>query len=360
MAKAPAGRFGTCGELVEAARVALPPPAPPEPPPSRRKLALALGIGGLLALAAALGAAALLGRGGGASATEPKLAVEVDSVQRIDPETNRLVATIEPGPNPADVAVGEGAVWVVNVSDRTVSRIDPETHSVRTAPAGGDPRAVASGEGAVWVLSPRDQALARIDPNTLSTLGTTALLSRTGQLAGGLASWALAVGEGSVWAGGRSINRVKPNGVVIDTISDPYLAVGIAFGYGSVWIRNANFGLWRVDPATNRVVAKVPVSFYTFGLAAGEGGVWTAHSDTDTLVRIDPATNRIAARIPVGNAPLDVAVGFGSVWVANFADGTVSRVDPKLERVVATIKVGLTPEQLAVGEDGVWVIVRSG
>jgi YVTN family beta-propeller protein len=365
MAKAPAGRFGTCGELVEAARAALPPPAPPEPPPSRRRLALALGIGTLLASAAALGAAALLMRDGGAPATEPTVAVEVDSVQRIDPRSNRLVATIQPGANPTDVAVGVGAVWVVNATDRTVSRIDPETNSVRTAPAGGDPHAVATGEGAVWVLSPRDQALARIDPNTLSTLGTTALISRTGQLAyGGLASWALAMGEGSVWAGGRSVNRVNPNGVVIDTISDPYLAVGIAFGHGSVWIRNANFepggGLWRVEPATNRVTAKVPLSFYPFGLAVGEGGVWTADSATDTLVRIDPATNRIAKRVPVGNAPLDVAVGFGSVWVANFADGTVSRVDPKLERVVATIKVGLTPEHLAVGEDGVWVIVRSG
>jgi YVTN family beta-propeller protein len=171
------------------------------------------------------------------------------------------------------------------------------------------------------------------------------------------------VGEGSVWAGGRSINRVKPNGVVIDTISDPYLAVSIAFGYGSVWIRNAQFepggGVWRVDPATNRVTAKVPLSFYPFGLAVGEGGVWTAHSETDRLVRIDPATNRVAARIAVGDAPLDVAVGFGSVWVANFADGTVSRVDPRRGKVVATIEVGLTPEHLAVGEDGVWLIVRS-
>jgi YVTN family beta-propeller protein len=364
MAKAPTGRFTTCSELVEAARAALPAPEPPERRQPRRRILMGLAALALFAAATALGATLVLGNGDAGSATEPTLAVEVDSVQRIDPRTNRLVATIQPGANPADVAVGEGAVWVVNASDRTVSRIDPETNSVRTAPAGGDPHGVATGEGAVWVFSPRDQALARIDPNTLSTLGTTALISRTGQLAyGGLASWALAVGEGSVWAGGRSVNRVNPNGVVIDTISDPYLAVGIAFGYGSVWIRNANFepggGLWRVEPATNRVTAKIPLSFYPFGLAVGEGGVWTADSETDTLVRIDPATNRIAKRVPVGNAPLDVAVGFGSVWVANFADGTVSRVDPTLERVVATIKVGLTPEHLAVGADGVWVIVRS-
>jgi serine/threonine protein kinase len=361
MAKAPSGRFASCGQLVEAARAALPPPEPPVAPSRRR---LVLGIAAVLASAAALGAALWLGRGTDESANEPTLAPEVDSIQRIDPETNELVATIEPGSNPSDLAVGQGAVWVVNVSDRTVSRIDPDSKSVRTAPAGGDPRSVAAGEGAVWVLSPRDAALARIDPNTLSTLGTTAVVQRTGQLAyGGFGAWALAVGEGSVWVGGTTINRINPKGVVLEAIPDSYLAISIAFGHGSVWIRNGAFepggGIWRVDPATNRVTAKVPLSFYPFGLAVGEGGAWTAHSETDRLVRIDPATNRIDARIPVGDAPLDVAVGFGSVWVANFADGTVSRVDPERGKVVATIKVGLTPEHLAVGEGGVWVIVRS-
>jgi YVTN family beta-propeller protein len=362
MAKAPARRFAGCPDLVEAARAAVPPTEPREAPLRPRRHVV--GIGAVLAVAAALGAAFLLARDDGDDATAPTLAPEVDSVQRIDPETNELVATIEPGSNPSDVAVGEGAVWVVNVSDRTVSRIDPDSKSVRTTPAGGDPRSVAAREGAVWVLSPRDAALARIDPNSLSTLGTTAVVQPTGQLAyGGPLAWALAVGEGSVWVGGNPINRMNPNGVVLEAIPDPYFAISIAFGHGSVWIRNAAFepggGIWRVDPATNRVTAKVPLSFYPFGLAVGEGAVWTAHSETDRLVRIDPATNRIEARIPVGDAPLDVAVGFGSVWVANFGDGTVSRVDPERRKVVATIKVGPTPEHLAVGEGGVWVIVRS-
>ena len=51
-----------------------------------------------------------------------------------------------------DVAFGEGAAWVANSLDRTVSRIDPETNEVvETIPLGREPLHLAAGEGAVWV-----------------------------------------------------------------------------------------------------------------------------------------------------------------------------------------------------------------
>jgi YVTN family beta-propeller protein len=69
---------------------------------------------------------------------------------RIDGATGRSTE-IRVGRIPQGVAVGEGAVWVANARDGTVSRVDPETLDVETIEVGGRPEDVAVGEGGVWV-----------------------------------------------------------------------------------------------------------------------------------------------------------------------------------------------------------------
>jgi virginiamycin B lyase len=55
------------------------------------------------------------------------------------------------------VAAGEGAVWVANVKDNTVSRIDPVTNNVAaTTRVGANPGALAVGGRAVWVANQTD------------------------------------------------------------------------------------------------------------------------------------------------------------------------------------------------------------
>ena len=56
------------------------------------------------------------------------------------------------GDNPLEVAVGEGSVWVTNYLDGTVSRIDPATNRVvATLEVGRHPDHIAVGEGGIWV-----------------------------------------------------------------------------------------------------------------------------------------------------------------------------------------------------------------
>ena len=65
---------------------------------------------------------------------------------------------------PASVAFGEGAVWVANRIDGTVSRIDPETNAVTsTVEVGAAPSAVKVGEGAIWVANAGDGMVLRLD-----------------------------------------------------------------------------------------------------------------------------------------------------------------------------------------------------
>ena len=98
--------------------------------------------------------------------TGPKGARGAGSVQRIDPQTNKVVVTISIGPTPRFLAAGEGAVWTLNQGDGTVSRIDPATNRLAATIAaavpggGGD---IAAGAGRVWVRASKI-LLQAIDP----------------------------------------------------------------------------------------------------------------------------------------------------------------------------------------------------
>jgi streptogramin lyase len=49
------------------------------------------------------------------------------------------------------------------------------------------------------------------------------------------------------------------------------------------------------------------------GIAAGFGSVWVADLDARQIVRVDPLTDRIIARLRVRGVPVRLAVGFGSL-----------------------------------------------
>jgi len=78
-----------------------------------------------------------------------------NAVTRISVPGRGLPATpqgIPVGHGPADVAVGNGAVWVVSATDGTVSRIDPmKNRVIATVHLGNAPQRVAAGLGLVWI-----------------------------------------------------------------------------------------------------------------------------------------------------------------------------------------------------------------
>jgi YVTN family beta-propeller protein len=116
----------------------------------------------------------------------------------------------------------------------------------------------------------------------------------------------------------------------------------------------------RIDPSTDRVVARISTGTWPAALAVGPKGVWVVNTapffKQGTLVHIDAATNRTDGRsVPLGPAPSGVAVGQGAVWVADAIQGTVRRIDVRQRRVVATIRVGHQPYALAYTAGSIWV-----
>ena len=130
---------------------------------------------------------------------------------------------------------------------------------------------------------------------------------------------------------------------------------------GTLWVSLGVEGIVRIDPATNKVVARIRPG--GIALAAGFGSIWAIDVFFDELLRIDPDTNRITDRIPVGGLPTGIAIGHGSVWVANQLDATVSRVSPTTGETIATIdldKGAIWPGAILSTPAGIWVVAQDG
>ena len=71
-----------------------------------------------------------------------------NSVAAIDPHSNRVVEQVAVGTRPAGIASGSGSLWVANLDDQTVSRVDPETlQTLRAIPVRGPPTGIATSRG---------------------------------------------------------------------------------------------------------------------------------------------------------------------------------------------------------------------
>jgi YVTN family beta-propeller protein len=260
------------------------------------------------------------------------------------------------GSEPAGIAVGQGGVWVTNIAENTVMRIDPRTDTVVGNPiaVGKGPGGIAVGEGSVWVANNAEGTVMRIDPSSGEVLGSPISV---GKLPVGVA-----VGE-SVWVTdfvGKTVMRIDPSlGEALGRPIPVGAPFGIAVGGGVVWVANSAEGtVTRIAANSGKVLGKIAVGRGPLGIAVGQGGVWVANSGENTVTWIDPSSGKALGTIPVGRVPYGIAVGQGGVWVANSGENTVTWIDPSSGKVLGTIAVGKSPTGIAVGAGNVWVANR--
>jgi DNA-binding SARP family transcriptional activator/streptogramin lyase len=323
--------------------------------PRRRRPWAAVALAVVVVLATAI-AALVVFRGDDSPVGAPP-----NSVAVIDPKTNRIVDVVEEvGSRPGPVAGGFGSVWVGNLDDQTLSRIDPETGEVvRRIPLGGTPTAIATGVGHVWVVHGQSGRITRVDPRTYATKSRAVTGASLYFPSAGVTTE-----NGRVWAvfGDSTLARVDP--VTLKTRESTRAGEGpagmVAYG-NSIWVsNNGNSTVQRFDPATleqgpleQRGVALAPS-----GIAGGEGAVWVASTNDDVVTWVDPAS-KATPPIRVGDGPTAVAVGADAVWVANKDGRTVSRVDPTTREPVKEIELGAAPAGIAVADGLVWVSVQA-
>ncbi|TML45005.1 MAG: hypothetical protein E6G19_06215 [Actinobacteria bacterium] len=185
----------------------------------------------------------------------------------------------------------------------------------------------ASENGQPLVVDPPG-VVTRIDAATSSVVGKWHFPSASG----------VAVGDGVAWVlTGDGVARIPATRVsqplmisLGSTAGGPSAAAqAIAFGAGAVWTTNALSdpscmhapcpqrpgNVFRIDPHTNIVAATIGAGFNRpVGAAFGDGSLWVVADSS--LFRVDPAQNRVVARISLGQQPVGVAAGSGRIWVA--------------------------------------------
>ncbi|HKI66879.1 MAG TPA: serine/threonine-protein kinase [Solirubrobacterales bacterium] len=352
VAKSPADRYATAGELIGAARAHVDAPQAPTQVlsgsaghPAGRAVAnaptwaylrrhirwlAALGVGAVAVVVAAI----LLLGGGGPSVSSP----------------------IDVGRPPLRLAVGQGSVWATSALDGTLSRIDPRTGRLLGAPLHVEKgiAGVATGAGSVWVSSPRRGEVLQVDPASDEVGARIEVGGRPG---------AIVFGGGRVWVAddeGGGVTAINPQGgrVFKRDISPHVAPLRLAYGAGAVWVSSASTGaVRRIDPATATAGRPIPVGRGPAGVTVGGGLVWVADSRSDQVTRVDPATRTLVGLpISVGERPGGIDAGTDSVWVANSADSSVNRIDIESGKLVGdAIDVGPGPGAVAVGAEAVWV-----
>jgi YVTN family beta-propeller protein len=245
----------------------------------------------------------------------------LDAVQRIDPQTNKVVAEIQVNKPCAAMATGYGSLWVASSKDKSIVRIDAGKNEVAAkipVMVADTEASIAAGEGAVWLVTDQKGVLSRIDPQT--------------------------------------------NRVVAEIRVQPYSYAAMA-GYGAIWVTNTGKpgvkepgSVERIDPNTNTVIASVPVRVQPRFLAVGEGAVWVLNQGDGSVSRIDPKTNQVTATIEAGAAGPggDIAAGEGAVWV-RASKVLLSVIDPQTNKVVKHYGPALGSGAVRAGNGSVWV-----
>lgn len=216
---------------------------------------------------------------------------------KIDPRKNKVVGKTQIGFGSCGLAYGAGSMWIEDTNSSTVSRVSTSTGKrTRAVKVGSTPYDATFAYGSAWTTAYGAGELERIDPAKNAVAGRWKLDQATG-----------VVGAfGSVWAAGTA-------------------------------------GVIRVDAASGKLVATVPVDRGAGWTAASADAVWV--TSPAGLVRIDPQTNAVAATIPLPGAPYlgDPDVVAGKVWVPQIRRNSIAVVDPASNTVVQTVKAGAGP-----------------
>ena len=163
-------------------------------------------------------------------------------IARVDPATNRVVASVKVDPDTSYLAFGFGALWAVSGTSQAIQKIDPSTNTVvKRKLLGKQPGFLAAGEGAVWVQEQGDGTLARIDPET-------------GEVSG----------------------RIK--------VDETLLYGDIDTGGGKVWLRTtAGQTFVVIDARTMKIEARLGKASGSGALRYTPARLWTTAHDQHTL-----------------------------------------------------------------------------
>jgi virginiamycin B lyase len=265
-------------------------------------------------------------------------------------------ATIKIGGTADWVLVTDDAVWVASTKPYAVQRIDPATNKVVASVrlSGEACSGLAYGFGSIWVpLCGKKPALVRVDAFK-NTITATLPIPPAGPEGGITAS------DDSVWMvtdKNGTLSRIDPaTNAVRQKISIPRGSYNPVFSDGTIWITGVeNNVLTPIDSSSGAVWASIPVGPKPRFLTAGAGSIWTLNQGDGTVSRVDEKSRKLMATIQAGipGTGGDICYGADSVWATVF-DVPLSRIDPKTNKVLRQW-VGHGGDSLRFGHGSIWL-----
>ena len=312
-AKEPKERYASCAGLVAAARGALAGERGPRKPFRARTVALA----GVVLSAAVAGLIVAIGGEEEPAAPVHRLAVGGDGFALVNARTGTVAARVRLPGVPADVVFDKRAAWALLGDQQKVAQVDLRRRAVlRTVKLPFAAGGIAIGAGAVFVTE-RGGAP-----------GVARVSTRTGKVT---ARWTVAT---------HGVRSSEPS--------------GIAAGAGSVWLaRGAE--VVRVDADTGRVQHRFPLTVTATLLQFAGGDLWAASSENGRVEKIDPAVDRIVARVTLHGWLSAMTVAGGSVWVTAVPDDVVFRLNVDDASVEGQTRGVGGAESLAATPDAIFV-----
>lgn len=342
------------------------PPSPPQPPgpaasegppaPSgprrvgRPAIAIAVGVVAVIAATLAIatgggsddpaGGAFELGGSPRAIAVYESVWVaqhEAEKVTRIESASDS--EPFEVGFHPAQIAAGDGLVWVAYDKHKLV-RIFPKAEPPPEIDFAEGPIAnLAIADGYLWVSSKEAERVTAYDPETGEEPETY------GPIEGFEGSFAL--DKNAIWAVGAYEGDDTAKLTRVDILSkaekakfhekDSYFD-GVAYGGEKVWLADSiNDRVVVFETATEEVeYIEIEGSVYPDRIAFAEDSVLLLDPDQGILDRIDADTGKLVSSRPIPNYEKesdtnlnwsDLSVGNGFAWVTDPANGTVHKVN---------------------------------
>ena len=256
-------------------------------------------------------------------------------------------------------AFGFDSLWAPQ--NGVLVRVNAADNSFVEIPLPGVPgryRGVGIGEDAVWIPDVANAVVHKIDPATNSIVLSIPVdlgENYNGSIGVGVGSiWVATQGKGAAWLARFSAET----GEAQAQVKLPPSGAGVVFDNGAVWVAGTyKKEVYRVDAATNTLAATIKTGGNPRFLTAAFGSIWVVNEQGGAVHRIDPLTNTVAATIETGVSDGrfgDVTGGDGQIW-ASFAVAPVVQIDPATNTMVRRFNGSGLGQSIRYGGGSLWL-----
>lgn len=152
----------------------------------------------------------------------------------------------------SDLCFGAGALWVASI-DGTLTKIDPDTNKITASiKLSSPPENIAVGSNSIWVTLPEEKSLCRINSSNNKIVAKIKCGKGNDLVTNSNKVWVANYSEGTVTPIDPNANKCGDSVKVCTKIRN------IAWGLDFLWVASNNDGtVCKVDPETLKVIAKI-------------------------------------------------------------------------------------------------------